>query len=139
MIGVQRLVLRPRLLVAATLACSVALVACQATDGSQSPKPRQVEPTGPDALPPSKVVGDCDQLEDQFRSESRKLAKSCERTEDCSLLWSEYNCYALRSASDDVSQLEAIDDAMAKQDCDPVECEPPPMHECRAGVCDWAL
>jgi hypothetical protein len=112
------------------LACTSKGIETTGTSGAASPRTENPAPT---------PTGSCDELEQQYDVEARKLAKACKAKEDCSLSWSDFNCYALRSTSDDVSALEAIDAAMAAKGCSEVECEPPPVIKCEAGVCDWDL
>ena len=82
---------------------------------------------------------DCDALSDRFESEARTLARRCVDAAECSLLWSDYNCYALRSASDEVESLGSVDREMATKACSKVECEPPPLIACTEGRCAWKL
>lgn len=92
-----------------------------------------------DGAPTALPTGSCDELEKAFDAGARELSRVCESKDDCGLLWSEFNCYALRSEDDDVAKLEAIDAAMRAQGCSQVECEPPPMIACEDGKCDWDL
>ena len=103
----------------------------------ETPDPGHVEDATDPA--PQRPAGSCAQLGAAWNTADRQLARACEATEDCSLLWSDHNCYALRSTSDDVTGLEAIDAAMASKGCPEVECEPPPMRVCEDGTCQWDL
>lgn len=95
-------------------------------------------PPAPSDAPAAKAQGSCEELEQRWEAEAAKLERACESKDECSLLWSDYVCYALRSQSDDVSVLESIDAGMEGR-CSTVECEPPPPIACKSGRCDWDL
>ena len=127
----------------ASLALALLAAACTgspaAPAGSAAPATAEAGDSKDAGAKPSSSASTCDDLRAQFEAGDRKLARECETKEDCTMLWSDYNCYALRGPDDDVSRLVSIDEAMRKQGCAEVECEPPPLIKCAGGICGWDL